>query len=60
MAQFRKNLDWEGQIATAIDPETARKLWESSPVKDSTACSMCGQYCAIELIKTQGKDVNPK
>jgi phosphomethylpyrimidine synthase len=60
MAQFRKNLDWEGQIATAIDPETARKLWESSPVKDGTACTMCGKYCAIKLIETQGKDVTPK
>jgi phosphomethylpyrimidine synthase len=60
MARFRKNLDWEGQIATAIDPETARKLWESSPVKDGTACSMCGKYCAIKLIETGGKDVGSK
>jgi phosphomethylpyrimidine synthase len=54
MARFRKNLDWEGQIRTSLDPETARNLWESSPSHDGT-CTMCGEYCAIKLIQTQGK-----
>ena len=60
MAQFRKKLDWKGQIATSLDPETARKLWESSPSKNGTACTMCGEYCAIKLIQTQGKHSKPK
>ncbi|MBN2466846.1 MAG: phosphomethylpyrimidine synthase ThiC [Deltaproteobacteria bacterium] len=55
MARYRKDLDWEGQIATSIDPETARKLYESSPSGDGTTCTMCGDYCAIKLIRTQGK-----
>jgi len=56
MAQFRKDLDWEGQINTAIDPDTARKLYESSTSRNGTTCTMCGDYCAIKLIKTQGKN----
>lgn len=56
MARFRRNLDWEGQIEASVDPETARKLWESSPSHDGTTCTMCGKYCAIKLIQTQGKD----
>ncbi|MBW1678625.1 MAG: phosphomethylpyrimidine synthase ThiC [Deltaproteobacteria bacterium] len=56
MARFRKDLDWEGQIETSLDPETARKLWESSPSKNGTTCTMCGDYCAIKLIKTQKKN----
>jgi len=55
MARFRKDLDWEGQIATSIDPETARSLWESSTSRNGTTCTMCGEYCAIKLIQTQGK-----
>ena len=30
MARYRRDLDWEGQLATAIDPERARALWEGS------------------------------
>jgi phosphomethylpyrimidine synthase len=60
MAQFRKKLDWKGQIATSLDPETAQKLWESNPSKDGTTCSMCGDYCAIKLIQTKGKASQPK
>ncbi len=60
MAQFRKKLDWKGQIATSLDPETAQKLWESNPSKDGTTCSMCGDYCAIKLIQTKGKVLQPK
>ena len=58
MAQFRKDLDWEGQINTAIDPDTARKLYESSTTsRNGDTCTMCGDYCAIKLIKNQGKNI---
>lgn len=56
MARYRKDLDWKGQIAIAIDPETAQKLWEESPSGNgSPSCTMCGEFCAIKVIKTQGK-----
>lgn len=55
MAQRRRDLDWEGQIAAAIDPATARAMWEGCSSHDGTTCSMCGEYCAIKVIRTQGK-----
>ena len=51
MARCRKNLDWEGQIALALDPERARKLRESSRPADSEVCSMCGEFCAIKVAR---------
>jgi phosphomethylpyrimidine synthase len=51
MARCRKKLDWEGQIALALDPERARKLRESSRPADSEVCSMCGEFCAIKVAR---------
>jgi phosphomethylpyrimidine synthase len=49
MARCRKNLDWEGQIAHALDPERARAMRESSRPEDSEVCTMCGEFCAIKV-----------
>ena len=46
----RKNLDWEKQFRLSVDPEKARKIWENRKSK-SEACSMCGDLCAIKLVK---------
>ncbi len=51
MARCRKQLDWEGQIALALDPERARALRESSRPQDSEVCSMCGEFCAIKVTR---------
>jgi phosphomethylpyrimidine synthase len=53
MSRCRKNLDWEGQIALAINPERARQLRARSPSRDESVCSMCGDFCAIK--KMRGK-----
>ena len=55
MARYRRDLDWEGQLATAIDPETARAMWEGSDSNDGTSCTMCGEYCAIKVARGQHK-----
>ncbi len=49
MAEARCELDWDGQYACALDPETARAIRESRlPEKDhSDTCSMCGKFCAV-------------
>jgi phosphomethylpyrimidine synthase len=49
MSIARKNLDWEEQIKLALDPVRATK---SRAQHDTTGsgCSMCGQYCAMELV----------
>jgi len=52
MAKFRKSLDWEGQIKTAIDPEKARKKRSENPPSEDDVCTMCASFCAIKV----GKD----
>jgi phosphomethylpyrimidine synthase len=50
MSLARKKLDWEEQFRLAINPEKARKIWESRK-SECEACSMCGDLCAIKLVK---------
>ena len=49
MADARRRLDWDGQFACALDPETAKAIRDSrSPEDDhSDTCSMCGKFCAV-------------
>ena len=51
MAKARKQLDWEKQLELAIDPELAREKRGARNPKDEGACSMCGDYCAVEIIR---------
>jgi phosphomethylpyrimidine synthase len=49
MAMARKRLDWTEQARLSLDPEhfeEARRRHGTT----GTACSMCGQYCAMELV----------
>jgi phosphomethylpyrimidine synthase len=50
MARARKNLDWNRQIELALNPEEARRIRERRPSK-SEACSICGDLCAIKMVK---------
>lgn len=50
MAKARKKLDWEEQMNLAIDPQTARQKRASRNPEGTTACSMCGDYCAVEIV----------
>lgn len=49
MAKFRKSLDWEGQIKTAVDPEKARKIRAANPPAEDDVCTMCARFCAIKV-----------
>ncbi|MBU2226793.1 MAG: phosphomethylpyrimidine synthase ThiC [Proteobacteria bacterium] len=51
MAGYRKAIDWEGQISTAIDRERAGRLLEKSATAKEEGCTMCGELCAIRLGK---------
>jgi len=51
MAGYRKAIDWEGQISTAIDREKAGRLLEKSATAKEEGCTMCGEFCAIKLGK---------
>ncbi|MCX7634374.1 MAG: phosphomethylpyrimidine synthase ThiC [Syntrophales bacterium] len=49
MAQCRRDFDWDGQIAAALDQEKARMYLERSPTADQEGCTMCGEFCAIRM-----------
>ncbi|BCV24200.1 phosphomethylpyrimidine synthase ThiC [Gelria sp. Kuro-4] len=58
MARARKALDWEAQIALAIDPEKARRYRQDRNPAGKTECTMCGKYCAMRLVgEYLGKDL---
>lgn len=50
MAKARKVLDWDAQMALAIDPELAKAKRGARNPQDEGACSMCGDYCAVEIV----------
>ncbi len=49
MSLARKNLDWEQQIKLCLDPTRATKA-RAQHDTSGAGCSMCGQYCAMELV----------
>jgi phosphomethylpyrimidine synthase len=50
MSRARRKLDWAGQAELSLDPERARR-GHSQHTASGTACSMCGNFCAMELIE---------
>ena len=60
MSRARKALDWETQYRLSIDPEKARRLRESSGVKEHGACTMCGEYCAYQMMEKRQKNRWPQ
>jgi phosphomethylpyrimidine synthase len=49
MSEARKNLDWNEQARLALDPEKFTRVHKQRSTTGA-ACSMCGQYCAMELV----------
>ncbi len=50
MAIARKKLDWEQQASLSLDPERSRRVHKKH-ASTGSACSMCGKYCAMELME---------
>ena len=50
MSVARKSLDWEEQARLSLDPERSRRV-HGSLTSTSQACSMCGEFCAMELME---------
>jgi phosphomethylpyrimidine synthase len=46
LAQRRAEFDWKGQAEAAIDPDRTEQM-----CPDEGPCSMCGDYCAIKIMK---------
>ena len=47
MSAARHKLDWEEMFQYAIDPEKARRYYNSVPIEERHTCSMCGKMCAV-------------
>ena len=50
MSLARKKLDWEEQARLSLDPELSRHV-HSKHTSAGAACSMCGEFCAMELVE---------
>ena len=53
MSEARSEFDWEKQISLALNPIKARRIREkrSPGESDLEGCSMCGDFCAIKILK---------
>ncbi len=49
MSLARKRLDWEEQAKLSLDPEKFNRIHRQR-ASTGSACSMCGQYCAMDLV----------
>jgi phosphomethylpyrimidine synthase len=49
MSLARKRLDWAEQARLALDPEKVSSV-HSGRATTGSACSMCGKYCAMDLV----------
>ncbi len=51
MGRARRDLQWEKMYELAIDPKYARSVRDSRSPIDEEACTMCGNYCALKIVK---------
>lgn len=51
MSKARKALDWDAMFKEAIDPEKARLYRARGITEASEGCSMCGDVCAIKILR---------
>jgi len=49
LSEARRKRDWDKQIALSMDPELARKLRFKSKPKRDDVCTMCSNFCSIEM-----------
>ncbi len=47
MSIYRRDLNWNGMLSQAIDPDWANQRVNLSP--DEETCTMCGELCAMKL-----------
>jgi phosphomethylpyrimidine synthase len=51
MSMARKSLNWDEQVKLSLDPSRARRVHAAHSTAGA-ACSMCGAFCAMELVAT--------
>lgn len=59
MSEARHRVDWDEMFKLALDPEKAKRYFESTPPADRHTCSMCGKMCAVRTTNMilEGKQV---
>lgn len=59
MSDARRRINWDEMFKYAIDPEKAKRYFESTPPADRHTCSMCGKMCAMRTTNMilEGKKV---
>ncbi len=60
MARARREVDWEGMQANALDPETFARLRREECLRKpdlglAKYCSMCGDFCVFETFNPGGR-----
>ena len=50
MSEARKRLDWAEQARLSLDPERSRRV-HGQHTSAGSACSMCGSFCAMEMVE---------
>ncbi len=53
MNTARRNLDWQGMTAAALDPKAVEE--RRQPHKSEEVCAMCGKFCAVKMLKDREK-----
>lgn len=51
MGHARRDLDWKKMYSLALNPELAREVRASRMPEDKEACTMCGDYCALKIVR---------
>lgn len=51
MSTARKNLDWKGMQAAALDP--AMLCEKRGEHADEEVCAMCGEFCAVKMLREE-------
>ncbi|UXH31853.1 MULTISPECIES: phosphomethylpyrimidine synthase [Methanothermobacter] len=51
MANARKSFDWDKQFSLAFDHRKPADYRMQCPVEDRDMCSMCGEYCALRILR---------
>lgn len=50
MSSARKALDWEKQLALALDPQKASKSYREAKAGSRKTCTMCSEFCALKVV----------
>ncbi len=51
MAKARRDMQWQTQFSLAINPERAREIMAQRGDPDELSCTMCGKFCANNMLK---------